>query len=121
MANEFGTVGLTSGAIALNAIKSVEAKRDPFPVIFSGAVLLVVFVVLGGFRPRLGMAAAAVFFVASAIDSGQAVVSMVTKVSNSPKAVIKVPATTGSNGSSGFKPGAGNSGSGGGGSSSGSW
>lgn len=85
MADEFGTVGLTSGAIAFNAVRAVQEKRDPFPVIFSGAVLMVVFIVLGDFRPRLGMAAAAVFFLASALDSGPAVVDATTKLANSPK------------------------------------
>lgn len=83
MATDFGTVGLSFGAVALNAVRTVKEKRDPFPVIFAGAVVTTVFVLLGGLRPKLGLTAAAVFFIASALDSGPAAVDTVTKVVNS--------------------------------------
>lgn len=123
MASEFGVITLTASGIGINAVKEIKTNRDPYPVLLAGVVLMAVFVFLGNVRPRLGLAAAAVFFLASAIDGGPLIIQTVNQLINSKapgsKPVIVVPATPGSSGQSGLSNSG--AGKGSGGSSSGSF
>jgi hypothetical protein len=76
--SDFGTVGMAGTAVAINTVYTLQHGRDPFPVLFAGALFTGAVVLVSAGTPELGTALAGLFLLATFLTRGETFMTWLT-------------------------------------------
>lgn len=75
MTNEFGTVLLCTGAVAVNFVYNIRHDKDIFVPLLAGGLFTTACVFIGELEPAIGTALAGVFFLSVFLTRGTEIIN----------------------------------------------
>jgi hypothetical protein len=83
MSTGFSIISIAGTGVLINATYTVAHKHDPFPTILAGGLFMGACVLVGGARPEVGSALAAIYLLSTVITRGEYFIGFVEDLTGS--------------------------------------